>query len=328
MNTFNKNIVIVAPGNLPIPVPGFNGWGGIENTLTWICERFDAINQKYVLINDRQNYKKKVDDICSEIDSIVHLHDDEFAPFLNINKNYKLIATSHAPYHPFTELWNPTVYNHYYRLFNNIDAYFGQGEISNKNALQVNKNLKTGLCRCGIPNYLFEPYRKEKGNKKSLVIGKIEPRKNQYFLQHYFSNHLEMDFVGHLQDDRFIPQNIGKTKYLGTWSRQDVIQKMSDYSSLILLSSFEGDVLVVKEALAAGCSLIISDKSALNIDENLPFIKIYTSEINTVDFVNEVNRLNEENEKYRPEIINYFKKKFDISVTVDQYLDYLKKLYV
>jgi len=63
MNTINKNIIVVAPGNLPIPVPGNNGWGGIENTLSWITEEFQKINQKFILINDRINYKKIVDDI-------------------------------------------------------------------------------------------------------------------------------------------------------------------------------------------------------------------------------------------------------------------------
>jgi hypothetical protein len=328
MNTINKNIIVVAPGNLPIPVPGNNGWGGIENTLSWITEEFQKINQKFILINDRINYKKIVDDIISREDSIVHLHDDQFAPILNQNKNYILVATSHSPFHPFTDLWNDTVQTHYSNLFNNIDAYFGQAEISNNNALLINPKLKTGICRCGIPNYMFEPYRKDKGNKRSLVIGKIEPRKNQFFLQHNFANSIEMDFVGHLEDPRFIPHNIGKTNYLGTWSRQQVVENMSNYSSVILLSSFEGDVLVVKEALASGCSLVISDRAALNIDENKPFVKIYKNEINTLDFINEINRINEENEKYRNDIIDYYKEQFEISVTVREYLNHLKKLYV
>jgi hypothetical protein len=326
-NIIDKNIVIVGPGTLPIPVPGFNGWGGIENTLTWIIEEFEKRNQQYTLINDSNSYKKKVDDVCNLKDSIVHVHYDDYAVNLNTNKSYPLIATSHSPYHPFTELWNPTVSNHFTKLFNNIDAYFGQAERSNNNALNVNPNLKTGICRCGIPNYLFESYRKDKGNKRSLVIGKIESRKNQFILQSQFSNDLDIDFVGPHSDSQFIAGNVGKTKYLGTWSRQDVIQKMSDYSSLILLSSFEGDVLVIKEALASGCSVILSKMAALNMDEDLPFIKIYDNYIDKSNFINEVTRINEENEKYRSDIINYFNKKFEISVTVSEYIDCLNKLY-
>lgn len=325
-NTIDKNIVMVGPGSLPIPVPGSNGWGGIENTLTWILEEFEKRNQEYTLINDSIHYKEKVDAVCNTKDSIVHMHYDDYALKLNTNKIYPLIATSHSPYHPFTELWDSNVSNHFIKLFGNIDGYFGQSEGSNSNALNINPNLKMGICRCGIPNYLFEPFRKDKGNKRSLVIGKIESRKNQFILQNQFSNDLNIDFVGPHSDSQFIAGDVGKTKYLGTWSRQDVVQKMSDYSSLILLSSFEGDVLVVKEALAAGCSVILSKKAALNMDTH-PFIKIYDNYIDRSDFINDVIRINEENEKYRSDIINYFNQKFEISITVSQYIDSLKKLY-
>jgi hypothetical protein len=326
LSTINKNIVLVGPGTLPIPVPGLNGWGGIENTLTWIIEEFEKRNQEYTLINDSTNYKEKVDNVCNTKDSIVHVHYDHYAINLNSNKNYPLISTSHNPYHPFIETWDSDVFDDYTRLFNNIDGYFGQSECSNINALNINPNLKTGICRCGIPNYLFEPFRKDKGNKRSLVIGKIESRKNQFLLQNVFSNDLDIDFVGPNSDPDFIAGDVGKTKYLGIWSRQDVVKKMSDYSSLILLSRVEGDVLVVKEALAAGCSVILSEKAALNMDAH-PFIQICDDNISKLEFINHVIRINEENEKYRSDIISYFNKKFEISVTVSQYINSFKKLY-
>lgn len=327
MLTINKNIVLVGPGTLPIPLNGRNGWGGIENTLTHIVEEFDKRNQKYILINDCHNYDKIVKDVTSKEESIVHLHFDDYAANLNKNKNYILISTSHSPFHPFKEMWSGSVNNHFNTLFNNVDVYFGQSHISNTNAYSINSNLKFGLCRCGISENNFINYRKSNGNKRCLVLGKIENRKNQVPLQKYFSEDLYIDFVGENTDSNFQESDIGKTRYLGPWSRNEVYQKMSEYSSLLLLSSFEGDVGVVKEALASGCSIIVSKNASLNLDINLPFIKICDNIVDRNQFISDVMRINEENDYYRPQIYEYFKNKFDVSVTVNEYIQSLNNLY-
>jgi glycosyltransferase involved in cell wall biosynthesis len=326
-STINKNIILVGPGHLPIPVTGSNGWGGIENTLTWITEEFLKRGQQFTLINNRFNYIDQISNAVKGKESIVHLHYDDYAPSIKNQNNCVLIATSHSPYHPHKNTWDETVKNHFNQLYTNIDGYYGQCEMSNLHALEVNKNLKTGLCRCGIPGIQFEKFRLPKGNKKSIVIGKIEKRKNQSILQHLFSDHLYMDFVGPLNDDSFVPHVKGKTNYLGTWSRDEVLQKLSEYSSLILLSSFEGDVLVVKEALAAGCSVIVSEPASLNLDRTKPFIKIIPNHVVKDQFIKTVEMINEENENYRGDIINYFNNQFEIKNTVNEYINTLIKNY-
>jgi glycosyltransferase involved in cell wall biosynthesis len=326
-SVINKNIILVGPGYLPIPVTGSNGWGGIENTLTWITEEFLKRGQQFTLINSRFNYNEQINDALKEKDSIVHLHYDEYSLSIKNQNNCVLIATSHSPFHPYKNMWDEFVKNDFNRLYNSIDGYYGQCELSNLHALEVNKNLKTGLCRCGIPGIQFEKFRLPKGNKKSIIIGKIEKRKNQAILQHLFSDDLYMDFVGPLSDDSFVPNAKGKTNYLGTWSRNEVLQKLSDYSSLILLSSFEGDVLVVKEALAAGCSVIVSEQASLNLDRTKPFIKIMPNHIDKQEFIKTVEMVNEENERYRSDIISYFNDNFEIKNTVNEYIDTLIKNY-
>jgi len=326
-NTINKNIILIGPGHLPIPVQGSNGWGGIENTLTWIVQEFDKRNQQYLLINDQYNFIQKIKNIETTISSLIHVHYDDYVGPIKNSCISPIFSTSHSPYHPFLNMWKGDIHNHFSRLFNFSDCYLGQSLVSNENAIKLNPFLKTGLCRCGIPDLLFSSFRKEKGNKKSLVLGKIEPRKNQAFLQNSFANDIYMDFVGPVADNNFIANNIGKTSYLGTWSREQVIQNMTNYSSIILLSNFEGDVLIVKEALASGCSLIISDKAALNLNLNKPFIKMVSSIDSKEQFISLVNSTNEENEQHRSDIIKYFKQTFEISVTVDEYIDSIKNFY-
>jgi len=325
-STINKNIVLVGPGLLQIPISGKNGWGGIENTLTHIIKEFKIRNQEFTLVNDSINYNNIVRDITKNNDCIVHVHYDEYAEDLYKNKNYSLVSTSHSPYHPYTSMWLEHTKNHFNRLFTNIDAYFGQAHISNMHAKQINPNLFLGLCRCGISENEFINFRKNKGNKKSLVIGKIEGRKNQALLQQTFSNDLYIDFVGQNIDPNFKEMDVGKTKYLGSWSREQVYSKMTEYSTIILLSSFEGDVGVIKEAIASGCSVVVSKNASLNLDIDLPFIKVYDTIQDKNIFINDINIMNEENEKYRPFIFEYFKNKFDVSVTVDEYINSLNNL--
>ena len=142
-----------------------------------------------------------------------------------------------------------------------------------------------------------------------------------------FGNDLDIDFVGHIADPNFIPANYGKSRYLGTWSRQEVFEKMPQYSSLILLSHFEGDVLVVKEAVAAGCSLVLSSSASLNMESGLPFVCTYNNKDDMKNFVQDVRRINLENEKQKKNILEYFNRKFEITKTVDEYIESLEKLY-
>ncbi len=325
--TIDKKIVLVGPGTLPIPVSGNNGWGGIENTLTLIIQELDKRNQKYVLINQQNNYIEKIQKEVNNEDCIVHVHYDDYAHEIKGKINCPLVSTSHSPYHPFIPLWKDGIGFHFHRLFHSVDAYFGQSQISNDNALRLRKNIKTGLCRCGIPDSLYKPYRVEKGNGRSLIIGKIEERKNQATIQKMFGNDLDIDFVGHIADPNFIPANYGKSRYLGTWSRQEVFEKMPQYSSLILLSHFEGDVLVVKEAVAAGCSLVLSSSASLNMESGLPFVCTYNNKDDMKNFVQDVRRINLENEKQKKNILEYFNRKFEITKTVDEYIESLEKLY-
>ena len=107
----NKNIILVGPGYLPIPVTGSNGWGGIENTLTWITEEFLKRGQQFTLINSRFNYNEQINHALKEKDSIVHLHYDEYSLSIKNQNNCVLIATSHSPFHPYKNMWDEFVKN-------------------------------------------------------------------------------------------------------------------------------------------------------------------------------------------------------------------------
>lgn len=325
----NKKLIIVGPGTLPIPVVGDNGWGGIENILTSIVQELDDRGINYTLVNDKDNYIQKISEEVSKSDCIIHCHFDDYAPRIKqvFGGKVPIVATSHSPFHSFEETWNSGVRNHFETLFSNIDAYFGQGIEANTIAKKMNPNLKFGFCRCCVSEEKFVQNRVATGNGRTLMLGKIEPRKNQALIRSHFKD-LPIDFIGAIADQNFITDEIyGNTKYLGCWSRNQVWTNMSKYSSLMCVSQFEGDVVVVKEAIASGCSLILSPFSAINIDKNWSFVKILENNTNSEQFRKTIYDINFNNFSLREEIYKKFNTNFSKKVVVDEYLFGLKEAF-
>lgn len=322
----NKKIIIVGPGTMPIPIVGNNGWGGIENTLTSIIQEFETRGINYSLVNDKDNYIQKISEEVSKSDSIIHCHFDDYAPFIKqvFGGKVPIIATSHSPFHSFEQTWNSGVRSHFETLFSNIDAYFGQGVETNAIAKRMNPNLKFGFCRCCVSEEKFMQNRVAVGNGRTLMLGKIEPRKNQALIRSYFKD-LPIDFAGAIADQNFIKdETYGNTRYLGCWSREQVWSNLPSYSSLLCVSQFEGDVGVVKEAMASGCSLILSPFSAINIDNNWSFVKVIGNTVNSDEFSNIIRDVNAQNSSLREIIYKTFDENFSKKVVVDQYLSGIK----
>jgi hypothetical protein len=324
-----KKLIIIGPGTLPIPIIGENGWGGIENILTSIMQELDARGIDYTLINDKDNYLEKVELEVAKNDCIIHCHYDDYAPLLKQKFGGKvpIIATSHSPFHSFRQTWNSGVENHFKTLFNHIDGYFGQGVEANNIAKEMNPSLKIGTCRCCVSEEKFIQNRVLQGNGRTLMLGKIEPRKNQAPIRNNFSD-LPIDFVGAIADGNFIDKEVyGNTRYLGCWSRNQVWSNLPKYSSLMCVSNFEGDVVVVKEAIASGCNLILSPFSSININKDWSFVKILNEKTSAEDFRNIIRDSNSTNFLNRDKIYEIFDSNFSKRVVVDQYISDLKEVF-
>jgi glycosyltransferase involved in cell wall biosynthesis len=303
-------IALIGPGIMPIPPIG---WGGVEH-LIWNFNNQLKKNGDDVAIINTQNLNEVVEEVNSGNFDAAHLHYDYYAaimPYLNCKK--KLI-TSHYPFLENPEPQYLWIYDelrkcesHIVCLSNNIKKEFVKRGI--------NENLISVL-PCGIET---ESYSIDTCNvlypDKSIILGKVEPRKRQSILQY---KNLNIDFVGNNVDPTF---DTSDPHYLGEQSKQDIMENLTAYANMILLSSGEAHPFVCLEALAAGLGLVISEQSTANLDLSKSFITVIPdNKLNDFDYLNEKIEENRNiSLKMREEIRQYCADNFDWSIIINNY---------
>ena len=277
--------VLVGPGILPIPPPG---WGAVEILLWEYFQELTAQGHEAVIVNplreshyDQQPHTSYSRSLIQEINQhygdVVHIHYDclhYVIPFLTCPC---ICISSHYPY-----IGNTSQYGGYESIFHALcqnDRHFICA-ISKKDydvfktfALHPEKVYYTPngsssnppLDRPGL--YL----------DKSIYVGKVEPRKKQ----HLYAAIPNIDFYGKCHDDfRHLPC------YKGEMEHGELMLLMREYGSLVLLSDGESDPLVVKEALMAGIPVVTNQYSGM---EPMPFIDIIPEErLHDLAYVQEV----------------------------------------
>ena len=150
---------------------------------------------------------------------------------------------------------------------------------------------------------------------RSIVVGKIEPRKRQAFLQH---KDLNIDFIGNNTDSSFDELD---PHYLGEQSKQDIMDNLTAYASMVLLSSGEAHPFVCLEGMAAGLGLVLSEQSTANLDISQPFITVIPDD--KLDDTTYLDQKIKENRKIsltmRKDIRKYCLDNFDWSSIIKQY---------
>ena len=139
--------------------------------------------------------------------------------------------------------------------------------------------------------------------KDVIYLGKVEPRKKQIDVVNVLSSKVNIEFVGPIVDPRFVElDDVKKLKFKGPWSRGEVLERLARYKVLVLFSDGEADALVLHEAQAAGCSIVVSSNALGSQDGGLDWVYV----------VDELDRLEEvilkallENSLYSEKIRNY-----------------------
>ena len=121
---------------------------------------------------------------------------------------------------------------------------------------------------------------------RSLYLGKIEPRKNQYL----YHNIKSLYFAGPIVDYRYNGSN-----YLGPFSKDYLYNHLTDFGNLLLSSDGEAHALVCLEALSSGLGIVVSEYAAANLDRSKPFIDVIpVPYINNTEYVESVMLSNRE----------------------------------
>jgi len=326
-------IALIGPGIMSIPP---NGWGAVEILIWDYYNELTKLNHNVTIINKIRNNPeeqsnpntKYCQDLISEINNgkydFVHLHYDCLYHILQYLKTNtcKIGFTSHYPYIDNDSKHNNDNFSPIFNfMINNnntnsniknkyINFVLAQKDIDYLIQKGANKDLLFKL-ENGIDSNSF--IFKEKGElmNKTIYLGQINERKGQ----HKYSRLNNIDIIGPNGDNTI-------SNYKGSWCRNDVYTKLTDYGNLLLLSKGEADPLVVKEALMCGLGVVINSTSSKNLLPN-EFITII--EDNKIDDLNYIqNKIDENRSKsilLRKEIRKYAENNFSWFIFIKKYIN-------
>jgi len=307
-------IVLVGTGISEIPA---KGWGACEGIVWEYYNRLKSLNYPVKIVNDpHKNYQKMIKEINDSKADYVHImYDDriDIVPFINKRGNKpEIIYTSHWGYLPqiknkrndpyFTNIFQKALISQnkisYFVLSNEIKQIYQDAGVNPDRIRVVHNGADAERFRFSeIPKY----------KDRTIYLAKVDFRKRQ----HLFQGIKSLYFAGNVADARF---NRNSERYLGEWTRDQVYQNLTDYPSLALLSDGEADPLTVKEALMAGCGIVISKYSTANLDLDKPWITVIPEDkITNIAYLEEELRKNREmclNPIVRREIRQYAEDKF------------------
>ena len=310
-------IALVAGGHLPIPP---KGWGGVEHLIWNFHNQLKKIGDEVSIINTT-SIDQIVEKLNSENFDAVHLHYDQYANLMPHIKCNKRMVTSHYPY-----LENPEPqYTFLYDLLNTSKSHIVclSDRIKKEFLHRGSDSTNVSVLPCGID---VDSYSIDEESvlypDRSIVVGKIEPRKRQAFLQ---NKNLNIDFIGNNTDPNF---DTNDPCYYGEQSKQDIMDNLTSYANMVLLSSGEAHPFVCLEAMASGLGLVLSEQSTANLDVDLPFINVIPdTKLDDTDFLRDQIVSNRKTSlTMRKEIRQYCKDNFDWCAIIQKYKGIIDKL--
>ena len=310
-------IALIAGGHLPIPP---QGWGGVEHLIWNFHNQLTDRGHEVVLINTT-NLKKVVNIVNTGNFDAVHLHYDQYSDVMSYLNCDKKLITSHYP-----NLENPEPqYEFLYDLLNKSGSHIVclSDRIQKEFVSRGCDSTNVSILPCGID---VELYSMDEENilhpNRSIVVGKVEPRKRQSFLQ---GKGLNIDFIGNNVDPSF---DTNDPCYFGEQSKQDIMDNLTSYANMVLLSSGEAHPFVCLEAMASGLGLVLSEQSTANLDVDLPFINVIPdAKLNDTDFLRDQIVSNRKTSLImRKEIRQYCKENFDWCAIIQKYKGIIDKL--
>lgn len=311
-------IVLIGPGIMPIPP---NGWGAVE-TLIWDYSLFLKDRGHMVDIVNTPDRDEIVRVVNQGGYDVAHLHYDVFVDIVPRLRAKRVCITSHFPYIDRPQLWGG-----YRDIFLRIcDVVRSNGvhyyAISEKdlNAFMTFANMQPFehrfvLMKNGVHTDAFRFTDVPLNPDRSLTLGKVEPRKRQ-FLTHAIDS---VDYMGR--------GPCAHPNYKG--EPADCRPLLTDYTNLVLLSDGEnGTPLVVKEAMAAGLGLVLSEAAANELPRDLPWLTVIPeADLGNTQKVGELIAANRRvSLGLRAQIRAWVRAHWDWGILVDRYIKNLSTM--
>lgn len=318
-------IALIGPGIMPIPPIG---WGAVEILIWDYYKELTIIGHKVDIINELDNNvlnkydpmkpycQRLIKNINNGKYDFVHIHYDCFhriMPYLNCQN---IAITSHYPYidqlekhtsDGYSSIFQSICKNTNHKIFalskKDYDMFYKYS--TNKS------NIK--LCLNGANSEEIIPLENGLYKDKSIYIGKIENRKQQY----KYCNIQDIDYYGKCDDSVFRQ----KKCYKGEINHTELMKLLTNYGNLVLLSIGEnGTPLVIKEALMAGLPIVTNGYSTNDLNINLPFIDIIPDDkLDDLDYIEKIIKENREKNTYKTQIRDYTIENFSWKKLVKKY---------
>jgi len=285
-------IALIGPGIMPIPP---DGWGAVESLIWDYALELDELGHTGTIINT-PDWDEILSYLKEDQYDFAHLHYDVFHPIMDRIAQEtdipKLAMSSHYPYIDQPHMHRRDGYDKTFDwIIKNTKHYIF---CVSKKDYETFKNAgadesKLILCENGANHKSFRYNKKALKPNKSLYLGQIHPRKNQWIYQSIDS----IDFVGPIGDRSNFDVN---KNYLGEWSKKGVYDRITEYANMVLFSSGEnGTPLVVKEAMIAGLGVVISKCAAHDLPDDLSYVTIIPDDkLNDISFVEKKIKENRE----------------------------------
>ena len=310
-------IIFVAHGNEPIPP---NGWGAVEQVIWQYTIRLRGLGHEVILVNKKRwgaIFTTLWHCVTKRVD-VVHCHAEKPIQVLShFVRRPLLVSTIHHPLNADSldrsELKALRRCNHApYHLILRSDV---SPLIKERNPSAICEVLPNGV-------EVREFNTTANGNGKAVCIGRIQARKRQDDVAKILApSGIICDIIGPDYGE-IEPSPELRERMIGSWDRDTVHQRLCEYSCLILLSTSEGQPLVVVEALAAGLPVVISPACTGNLDLSQPFIHVVESD---EQLIPAVNKAIAQRDEMTAQIRSYAEQNFDYDSLVQRYLAQLKE---
>jgi glycosyltransferase involved in cell wall biosynthesis len=276
VGTQKMRVLILAPGNVPIPPLG---WGAVETVVSETIPEYQRNGCSILLLNSKavmdlwRAHRFKPD--------VVLVHDDlATARAKYFFARSKIIAICHYGLSAKPDLWH--------RSFKKVISKLDKADhiiCLNPTIYQVFLEYFPLKKLVISPNgSSFSPLVSEELGEGIICVGKVEPRKKQFELFKSLSKiGVEITFVGEIADKRvqnLLESDPGLTRFfVGPWSRNELSMNLSKYKALLLSSLGEADALVLYEAQLAGLNVIVNKSSLGSQDPTLPWIHVTSDDL-------------------------------------------------
>lgn len=270
MQSGKTKLLIVAPGNMPIPN---NGWGAVEIIVSETLGLYTAAGFDVWVLNSRNSRKWRE---AKEINfPIILSHSDIDNPRIRSSwPNAKIVGVSHYGLGAYQEKWDKG----FKKILIGMKSCDYVICLSKEVATTFSMHIPVEKILISPNGSAFESNCDQPGEiNKIICLGKVETRKKQYELwQSLKSSNTEIIFAGPIVDERVIREiaidPILINSFIGPINRENLITELGKYSSLILISDGEADALVLYEAQLAGLPVLVTERSLGSQNPELDWI--------------------------------------------------------